>query len=200
MARPRDPHRRTELLDAIVDQLTVLGLASLSLRPLAQALGHSTRVLTHHFADKEELLTAILEHLDHTEHRALRATEAWRDTSAGIGAIVRASWLRHLEPTNLPRTRLIREIEGLAAAGRLGGRTPAFVADRATFVAGALVARGLPRDQARANATFLNSAYSGLQADRLTTGDAERTEAALDALCALADSWTEGLTPVLARP
>ncbi|MEJ8649979.1 TetR/AcrR family transcriptional regulator [Streptomyces sp. MS1.AVA.3] len=190
MARPRDPRRRTEILDAAIGHLVETGIANLSLRPLAQALGHSTRVLTHHFVDKDDLLTAVLERLDEIQHGQLRATEGWDDTSRGIGALVRDSWRRHLEPENIGATRLIHEIEGLAAAGRLGGRVPKFLADRAEFVAGALAARGLAPDVARVHATFLNSAYAGLQTDFLVTGDRARTEAALADLCALADSWT----------
>ncbi|GFE14970.1 hypothetical protein Sgleb_30170 [Streptomyces glebosus] len=190
MARPRDPHRRTEILDAVIGHLAETGIAHLSLRPLAQALGHSTRVLTHHFADKDALLTAVLRRLDEIQHRQLRATEGWDDTTRGIGALVRDSWRRHLEPENIGATRLIHEIEGLAAAGRLGGRVPAFLADRAEFVAGALRTRGLAPAAARVRATFLNSAYAGLQTDFLVTGDRARTEAALAELCALADSWT----------
>ncbi|MFJ9472428.1 TetR/AcrR family transcriptional regulator [Streptomyces caniferus] len=190
MARPRDPRRRTEILDAVIEQLAQTGIAGLSLRPLAQALGHSTRVLTHHFADKDDLITAVLERLDEIQHGQLRATEGWDDTACGIGALVRDSWRRHLEPENLGATRLVHEIEGLAAAGRLGGRVPKFLADRADFVAGALQVRGLAPDAARVHATFLNSAYAGLQADLLVTGDRARTEAALTELCELADSWT----------
>lgn len=190
MARPRDPHRRTEILDAILGYLAENGMGALSMRPIAQALGHSTRVLTHHFADKDALLAALLERLDEVQHAQLRATAGWDDTSLGLGTIVRDSWRRHLAPENLAQTRLIREIEGLAAAGRLGDRVPAFLADRAGFVAGALIDRGLAPADARVKATFLNGAYSGLQTDYLTTGDRERAEAALDDLCALVDTWT----------
>ncbi|RXS80285.1 TetR/AcrR family transcriptional regulator [Streptomyces sp. TM32] len=190
MARPRDPHRRTEILDAVIGHLAETGIAQLSLRPLAQALGHSTRVLTHHFTDKDALLTAVLQRLDEIQHRQLRATEGWEDITRGVGAIVRDSWRRQLEPENIGATRLLHEIEGLAAAGRLAGRVPAFLADRAEFVAGALQARGLTPAAARVRATFLNSAYAGLRTDFLVTGDRERAEAALAELCALADSWT----------
>lgn len=190
MARPRDPHRRTEILDAAIGHLAETGLVNLSLRPLARALGHSTRVLTHHFADKDDLLTAVLARLDEIQHAQLRAAEGWDDTSRGIGALIRDSWRRHLEPEHLGATKLLHEIEGLAAAGRLGGRVPKFLADRADFVAGALRARGLAPGPARVHATFLNSAYAGLRADFLVTGDRARTEAALAELCALADSWT----------
>lgn len=191
MARPRDPHRRTEILDAVLDHLAEEGMSGLSMRPIAQALGQSTRVLTHHFADKDDLLAALLKRLDEVQHEQLRATEGWDDTSRGIGAIVRDSWRRHLAPENIAHTRLVREIEGLAAAGRLGEKTPAFLKNRAEFVARALTVRGLAPDEAEVKATYLNAAYSGLQTDVLTTGDHERAEAALDDLCALADSWTQ---------
>ncbi|WP_344906298.1 TetR/AcrR family transcriptional regulator [Actinomadura meridiana] len=191
VARPRDPRRRVEILDAVLDHLAEHGMSGLSMRPIAQALGQSTRVLTHHFADKDDLLAALLRRLDDVQHEQLRATEGWDDTVRGIGVIVRDSWRRHLAPENIAHTRLVREIEGLAAAGRLGDRAPTFLADRAEFVARALVVRGLDPDQARVKATYLNGAYAGLQTDVLTTGDRERVEAALDELCAVADSWTE---------
>ncbi|OLF06365.1 TetR family transcriptional regulator [Actinophytocola xinjiangensis] len=191
MARTADPARRVELVDEIIDRLAESGLASFSLRTLAAALGRSTRVLTHHFADKEALLLAVLERLDERQHQALAATPGWDDPAVGIGSIVAAAWDRHLDPAELARTRLVQEIEGLAAAGRLAGHVPAFVAGRARFVADALVRRGLDPDDALTRATLLNNAYAGLQADRLTTGDQQRTGAALEMLCALADSWTD---------
>lgn len=199
MARPRDPQRRVELLDAIIDYLATHGLERLSLRPLAKALGHSTRVLTHHFGDKDGLLTAILERLDTVQHEALRATEGWDDPDCGLGGIVRASWHRHLAPESLSHTRLIHEIEGMAAAGRLGKRIPRFLDDRVEFVARALHVRGLPMRQARVKATFLNSAYAGLQTDYLATGDRPRIDAALNELCDMVDSWTAPAADVSQR-
>ncbi|MEV0404894.1 TetR/AcrR family transcriptional regulator [Actinoallomurus sp. NPDC050550] len=190
MARPRDPHRRVEILDAVLDHLAQTGINGLSLRPIAQALGHSTRVLTHHFADKDALLAALLTRLDEIQHEQLHATEGWDDTDRGIGSIVRDSWHRHIKPANLAHTRLIHEIEGLAAAGRLGDRVPKFLTERAEFVARALTARGLDPQEALIKATYLNSAYAGLQTDLLITGDHARVEAALEDLCVLADSWT----------
>ena len=188
MARTADPARRVELIDAIIVELAETGLATFSLRTLAAALGRSTRVLTHHFADKDALLAAVLARLDEQQHEALRSTPGWADPAVGIGSIVADAWRRHLSAAELPRTRLIHEIEGLAAAGRLA--VPGFVSGRATFVARALELRGLAPADALTKATLLNNAYAGLQADHLTTGEATRTEAALAELCALADGWT----------
>lgn len=197
MARTADPARRADLIDAIIDELARTGIATFSLRTLAAALGKTTRVLTHHFADKDALLAAVLARLDEQQHEALAATTGWADPTVGIGAIVREAWRRHLSTAELPRTRLVQEIEGLAAAGRLANHVPSFVSGRATFVAKALELRGLPAADALTKATLLNNAYAGLQADRLTTGDTARTEAALNLLCAMADGWTchEGRLP-----
>jgi MFS family permease len=90
-------------------------------------------VLTHHFADKDALLNAVLARLDEQQHAALAATPGWTDPSVGIGTIVADAWRRHLSEEELPRTRLVHEIEGLAAAGRLTGHVPAFVTGRAEF-------------------------------------------------------------------
>ncbi|XVQ08179.1 TetR family transcriptional regulator [Spirillospora sp. CA-255316] len=189
MARPADPGRRTELLDAIVGYLAENGIAQLSLRPLAKALGHSTYVLTHHFATKNDLITAVLAHLDRRQKDRLRALPG-REEGRSLGAVVRASWEWHLAE-DLPLTRLLHEIEGLSAAGRLSGPyVPRMLGDRAGFVAEVLRAHGVPEEAARGHATLLNAAYAGLQIDYLTTGDRERVEEALEELVTLADSWT----------
>ncbi|PZG07801.1 TetR/AcrR family transcriptional regulator [Nonomuraea aridisoli] len=190
MARPRDPRRRTELLDAIVAYLTEHGVAGLSLRPLAKALGHSTYVLTHHFAGKDELISAVLAHLDRRQRERLAALPRPGTTGGSLGDVVRASWAWHITE-ELPMVRLLHEIEGLSAAGRLTGPyVPRMLGGRAEYVAEVLRAHGVPGEVALRNATLLNAAYAGLQIGYLTTGDEERVEAALDALAGLADSWT----------
>ena len=60
MARSPDPQRRAELLEAAVDYAVEHGLADLTLRPLAEALGVMPNTLAHHFGSKEELLSEIL--------------------------------------------------------------------------------------------------------------------------------------------
>ncbi|KUN08293.1 TetR family transcriptional regulator [Streptomyces yokosukanensis] len=188
MPRPASPERRREVTDAVIGQLARTGIGSFSLRTLAEGLGQSTRVLTHHFADKNALLTAVLQRLDERQHKALRATTGWDDPAVPVSEVVRSAWHRNLGPEERDMTRLIREIEGLAAAGRLTLPHPGFVRGRAEFVASCLVHRGLSDEAALTCATLLNSAFSSLQADLLITGDRERVETALDALCAWIDA------------
>lgn len=189
MARPTDPARRRAVLDSVVQQLASSGAAGSTLRGIAEGMGRSTRVLTHHFADKEALLTAVLAHLDEHQHAALRATPGWDDPSVPVSTIVRDSWRRHLSESELPMTRLVLEIEGLAAAGRLPV-DPGFVRGRAEFVADCLRVRGAPPHTALTGATLLNAAYSGLETDLLVTGDRDRAESGLEALC----TWVDTLT------
>ena len=59
MVRTADEQRPVELLDAIVGYLTTHGVAELSLRPLAKAVGSSPRVLLYYFGSKEKLLEAL---------------------------------------------------------------------------------------------------------------------------------------------
>ncbi|QFY07113.1 TetR family transcriptional regulator [Nonomuraea phyllanthi] len=188
MARTADPRRRAELLDQIVDYLAEHGLSTLSMRPLAEHLGRSTRVLTHHFADKEELLSATMERLDERHRAWLRALPGWSGSDS-VGTIIRRTWDWQSREENLPVARLIHEIEGLAAGGRLQGHVPRLLADRSEFVAGLLRERGVAEADASRISTLANSAYTGLQIDFLTTGERERVEEALDRLCALVDEW-----------
>ena len=190
MARKADPARRREVLDAVIEQLAHTGISGFTLRGLAQGLGQSTRVLTHHFADREDLLSAVLARLDERQHRSLLATRGWEDPAAPVSDIVRDAWRRNLGE-ELPMTRLIREIEGLAASGHLPSASAGFVRGRAEFVASCLTLRRVPADRALTLATLLNSAFSGLETDYLVTGDRGRAEAGLDLLC----DWIDAAAP-----
>ncbi|GAA2790511.1 hypothetical protein GCM10020219_072290 [Nonomuraea dietziae] len=122
-------------------------------------------------------------------HRAwLRELPGWQGDDS-VGTIVRRTWDWQLQEDNLPVARLIREIEGLAAGGRLAGHVPGLLADRSAFVAELLCERGVPSADALRISTLVNAAYAGLMNDFLTTGDRPRVEAALDELTALVDTW-----------
>lgn len=152
-------------------------------------------MLTHHFADKDALVAAVLERLDKQQHEALRATPGWDDPSVPVSAIIRSTWKRNLGSNEVTTTRLIREIEGLAAAGRLPRPVPGFARGRAEFVATCPATSGLDQEAAPVDATMLNAVFAGLEADFLMTGDRERTEAALEDLCAWIDSHVAGARP-----
>src|ERR1700758_607755 len=60
MGRRPAPERRAELLDEVVGYLGRNGIAGVSLRPVARALGVSVNALVHHFGSKDELMVAAL--------------------------------------------------------------------------------------------------------------------------------------------
>ena len=53
--------RRRAVLERLADHILNVGLPGASLRPLAAAVGTSDRMLLYYFADKDELLGAVLE-------------------------------------------------------------------------------------------------------------------------------------------
>jgi AcrR family transcriptional regulator len=106
------------MLVAMADHLLREGLNAASLRPLAAAAGTSDRMLLYYFADKEELLTAILVEVAQRMQPLLEAAIAPvplspSDLRAEIAAVVRGAELR-------PFMQIWLEIA--AAAGR--GRQP----------------------------------------------------------------------------
>jgi AcrR family transcriptional regulator len=52
--------RRAEILERLADHVLAHGLSASSLRPLAKAAGTSDRMLLYYFADKADMMTAIL--------------------------------------------------------------------------------------------------------------------------------------------
>ena len=52
--------RRAEILERLADHVLAHGLSASSLRPLAKAAGTSDRMLLYYFADKAEMMSAIL--------------------------------------------------------------------------------------------------------------------------------------------
>ena len=69
---PGSPSDAAELLDAVVAYLAEHGLADVSLRPMATALGVSVNGLVHHFGPKDDLVVAALRRVDEVQTDVLR--------------------------------------------------------------------------------------------------------------------------------
>ncbi|MGR7026049.1 TetR/AcrR family transcriptional regulator [Geodermatophilus sp. URMC 62] len=183
MPRPRDVRRREDLLSRALPYLAEHGVADLSLRPLAAALGTSDRMLLHHFGDKESLVGRLLEWsrpdvaalaLDEGDVASL-AGRLWADLTGG--------------GPQRPRVRILLEVMALALtrAGSYRQYAVAAVRDWVAPIAEALV-RDLGEDpaSAEARATLLVSGLRGLALDRFVTGDGARTDGAAALLIAAA--------------
>ncbi|TML55844.1 MAG: TetR family transcriptional regulator [Actinobacteria bacterium] len=161
MARPVDPHRREAVRAQAADYVLERGLARLSLRPLAKALGTSPRMLLYDFGTKERLIHEILGEIRNREAAQLRADvhtleDVWRWIAA---------------PEREPFLRLFFEVY----VGALGEEeAKPFVRDWLEF----LRTSWSPQVDEE-TATLMVAVIRGLLLDRLATGDRKRTDAAL---------------------
>ena len=161
MARPVDPHRRAAVLAKAADYVLQRGLAGLSLRPLAKALGTSPRMLLYDFGSKEHLIHEILAEIRRREAGLLGAEvhtldDVWRWIAA---------------PQREPFLRLFFEVY-VDALGR--EEAEPLVRDWLEFLR---TSWQPPVDDA--TATLMVAVVRGLLLDRLATGDRARTDAAL---------------------
>ncbi|MFI5714550.1 TetR/AcrR family transcriptional regulator [Nocardia sp. NPDC051750] len=175
MARPLDHAKRTELLDAVVRYIAEHGLANLSLRPLAAALGTSSRMLIYYFGTKEELLVQALA----THRPDLTAVFAEVDNAAALRARLWDFYQSNTTGPDAVSVTVMLQVLGAACAPHgpyaryAGEATAAFVS---ALTAGL---RGLHSvDDPEVVATLLVSGLRGILQDRLITADVERTDRA----------------------
>ena len=86
-ARP-DSARKRQLLDAAYDYVIEHGLTELSLRPLAEAIGSSPRVLLYLFGSKDDLVQALLARARSDELAMLSDV----DTGGGLTEVGQRVW------------------------------------------------------------------------------------------------------------
>ncbi len=183
MARPPDEERRIELLDAAVAYLAREGLADLSLRPIAKALGVSLSGLVHHFGSKEQLVVEVLERAAEiqsdvrngwlasrpqgiSQAEQLRRWWAWINASSDHLALVRLG----IEAAALDATR--SGLPGQVRADQIGLWR--------SNIQNQLVAEGLSRTKAVIEASITKAFFTGLVIDLLASGDRKRLTKALD--------------------
>src|SRR3954447_60780 len=102
--RPPDPNRRAATLDRATHYVLANGLADLSLRPLAAALGTSTRMLLYDFGSKERLIAAVLAEARRREAALL--AEQRREPGAGESETLHWIWNWLTAPERAPFLRL----------------------------------------------------------------------------------------------
>ena len=171
---PGGSARRRELLDAAYRYVLEHGLADLSLRPLAAAIGSSPRVLLFLFGSKDGLVQALLARARADERAVL--DQVWRASVAGgPPAAAEAIWAWLAAPEH--RALLILWLEGYARAlverdGAWAGFAARTVGDWLELLTD--VAPGDDVDR-----TLLLAVLRGCLIDLLATGDGARTGAAV---------------------
>jgi AcrR family transcriptional regulator len=169
MARPPDPERRNRTLAQVADYVLEHGLEGVSLRPLAAALGTSTRMLLYDFGNKEALLDEALAEIRRRLAGLLADLQSGRSDAATLGAV----WDWVSADQRLPFMRLFFETYVDALKHPERGRP--MVADWLEF----LETRWQPEGLDRATATLFVAVIRGLLMDRLTAPDPERTDEAM---------------------
>lgn len=140
---PGRPEQRAALLAGLVDHVLREGVSSVSLRPLAAAVGTSDRMLLYYFGTRDQLLAAVLGAVG--EQLAERLAAALPAEAVPPAQLLDQVWTALGAPGIEAHLRLYVEISGLAARGREPFRTVAarvaegwvgWVADRLDVPAG----------------------------------------------------------------
>ena len=158
---------RERLLAAAVEQAMCGGIADLSLRELAAAIGTSHRMLLYHFGSREGLLTAVARAVEEAQRAAV---SEWGVTSASA----RRLWQHFSDPRLWPAERLFFELYAHALLGRPGteGFLDNAIEPWVTAITPAIDEEaGLDDKAARAEARLAVAVTRGLLLDLLATGD-----------------------------
>jgi AcrR family transcriptional regulator len=162
----RTSQARERLLAAAVGHALDAGIADLSLRQIAAAIGTSHRMLIYHFGSREGLLVAVTQAVEEQQRAALLESGATPQDA-------RESWERLSAPELWPQERLFFELYAYALRGRPGteGFLDGIVESWVAPVAAALVKAGADEPTARADARLGVAVVRGLLLDLLATGD-----------------------------
>ncbi|MGA3145907.1 MAG: helix-turn-helix domain-containing protein [Acidimicrobiales bacterium] len=169
------PQARDRLLAAAVEHALGDGIADLSLRQLAAAIGTSHRMLIYHFGSREGLLVAVTGAVEEREREML--------LGAGIQvADPRQEWHRLSSPDLWPQERLFFELYSHALRGRPGteGFLDGVVESWVGPIANALVEAGTEPGTARADARLGVAVVRGLLLDLLATGERREVDEAFE--------------------
>lgn len=169
---------KERLLAAVIDHVAGHGIADLSLRQLAEAIGTSHRMLIHHFGSKEGLLVEVIRTVEAQQRAALAGLQAEGGALEDVG---RRFWERVSDPKLDRQERLFFEVYGQALQGRPWALPllEGIVDDWIGPVAAMLGADGLPDAEARAEARLGLAVARGLLLDLLATGDRDGVDAAM---------------------
>ena len=180
MTRKPDAANRAHLLERIVSYALLNGVASLSLRPLANVLRVSPAALIYHFHSKEELTVEILKHAGDRQ-RALFADMRVADDDSAQDRC-REVWRIIGSAESRPLFRLFFEVYGLALIdpARFPGFFPGAISHWLEFLGVSYVNDGMSVSEARVKATVVLAGFRGFLLDLCATGDSERVDRAVE--------------------
>ena len=177
--RATTPTRKEEVLDQVVDYIFERGISDLSLRPLAEHLDTSPRMLLYHFETKEQLLVEVIAAARARQYEMLAE---WLEQGATLSDLIRRYWQWAAKDSSRPYIRLFFEVYGLAVQGRPGTADylPALVEQAAAFFGSAVTQTSLAPHEVNELVRLAIAVLRGLLFDLLATNDRPPLDAALD--------------------
>lgn len=167
---------RDRLLQNCLTYFLRHGLANLSLRPLAAAVGTSARMLLHYFGSKEALIAEVMGQVQRRLQDAFKELLTTRSGGSRSNPLPKF-WKVLSRKGNQPSLRLLFEIQMLALQNPRRYRR---YLTRTSVTWRGLIEQALPAKQKNAvNATLHNAVIDGLLLELLSTGDLRRTSRAL---------------------
>ncbi|MFF2329589.1 MULTISPECIES: TetR/AcrR family transcriptional regulator [unclassified Streptomyces] len=175
--------RRQELLEAAYAYALRSGLGELSLRPLAEEIHSSPRVLLYLFGSKDGLIRALLARARADELEAVRQVGSLPQEQAGMGSVARALWRWLSDDAHRALLRLWVESYSRSLIdpdGPWADFARSTVEDWLTLLARSQPPADRNTEAALAQRTLVLAVLRGALLDLLATDDTARTTAALD--------------------
>lgn len=179
--------RRDQLLDAALSYCVKHGLSNLSLRPLADEIGSSARLLIFHFKSKDDLVAAVLVELN----KRLQASfeEVLASASPSAHPPLRRFWDWATSDEALPSLRLLYELQIVAVQNP--DKYARYLEKTSLDWLAVATASLSTKDANEAIPTLCIAVFDGLMLEFISSGDRERLTRALDAFVLMARAFMD---------
>lgn len=174
--------RKALLLESLIAYFVRRGVADVSLRPMAAAVGTSARLLIFHFESKERLLLEVLDEMQARLQRSLGDLLA--KPRPARSAPLRQFWDWALKDANFAQLRVLYQLHILAAQDhRTYGR---FLKRNSLKWLESVQTVLRPSQRSPGLATLIVAVFDGLFIEVMSTGDRRRASAAIDEFIGMA--------------
>jgi AcrR family transcriptional regulator len=196
-AAPNPNHdERARLLELITDHILEHGVAQLTLRGLAAAVGSNNRMLLYYFGSKERLAIEGLRNADRRFPLFQTALDELRQPTGDLRATLELAWRAIAHPQTRPHERLFFETFGLAVHRPevYGSLLSSVSTEWVDHISALIEGEGAPRGEAQLLARQLVSGWRGLEMDLLSERDLlgidQVAQATIDAVCGqVSERW-----------
>jgi AcrR family transcriptional regulator len=178
--------RKAALLQDLITYLVKRGVADVSLRPMAAAVGTSARLLIFHFRSKERLLLEVLDEMQARLQRSLG--DLLDEPRPPQSAPLRLFWDWAMKDANFAQLRVLYQLHILAAQDpKSYGR---YLKRNSLNWLESVQAILQPAQRSPALATLIVAVFDGLFIEVMSSGDRRRASAAIDDFIAMARKHT----------